>query len=79
MHHTRFLVSPEISLCCCWLICKDRFLVSEYTEEVTATIYYFKKFDSDLSGALNKVEYRPLDRIFLQTSHIAAARFCRKY
>ena len=75
MHHTRFLVSPENSLC----FCKDRFLVSEYTEEVTATIYYFKKFDSELSGALNKVAYRPPDRIFLQISHIAAARICMKY
>ena len=40
-----------------WKSHKDQFFVSSYSEDVKAAIYYFKKFDADLSGSLDRTEY----------------------
>lgn len=40
-----------------WKSHKDKFFVSSYSEDVKAAIYYFKKFDADLSGKLDRTEY----------------------
>ena len=40
-----------------WKSHKDQFFVSSYSEDVKAAIYYFKKFDADLSGTLDRTEY----------------------
>ena len=40
-----------------WKSHKDKFFVTSYSEDVKAAIYYFKKFDADLSGSLVRAEY----------------------
>ena len=40
-----------------WKEHKDKFFISSYTPDITAAIYYFKKFDHALSGSLDRVEY----------------------
>jgi Ca2+-binding EF-hand superfamily protein len=42
-----------------WKEHRERFFVTSYTEDVTAAIYYFKKFDHDLSGSLDMRECVP--------------------
>eukprot|EP01048_Picozoa_sp_COSAG05_P019931 COSAG05_NODE_3257_length_2199_cov_26.501741_1_plen_267_part_10 len=40
-----------------WMANKDSFFVQDYSENVKAAIYYFKKFDEDLSGELDQTEF----------------------
>jgi Ca2+-binding EF-hand superfamily protein len=40
-----------------WMANKDSFFVQTYSENVKSAIYYFKKFDEDLSGELDQTEF----------------------
>ena len=40
-----------------WMANKDSFFVQDYSENVKSAIYYFKKFDEDLSGELDQTEF----------------------
>ena len=40
-----------------WKANKDNFFVPSYSQGVKSAIYYFKKFDADLSGSLDRTEY----------------------
>jgi Ca2+-binding EF-hand superfamily protein len=40
-----------------WLANSDTFFVKEYNENVKAAIHFFKKFDDDLSGELDQMEF----------------------
>ena len=40
-----------------WLANSETFFVKEYSENVKAAIHFFKKFDDDLSGELDQMEF----------------------
>ncbi len=41
-----------------WKANKDNFFVPSYSQGVKSAIYYFKKFDTDMSGQLDLSEFR---------------------
>ena len=56
-----------------WKANKDNFFVPSYSQGVKSAIYYFKKFDTDMSGQLDLSEFglvraSSFERAFSQSS-----------
>eukprot|EP01052_Picozoa_sp_SAG31_P017140 SAG31_NODE_1160_length_9602_cov_20.626434_3_plen_88_part_00 len=47
---------------CAVMLFQDSFFVPNYSQSVKSAIYYFKKYDGDMSGALDIDEFRAMCR-----------------
>ena len=64
-----------------WKANKDNFFVPSYSQGVKSAIYYFKKFDTDMSGQLDLSEFRlvragSFERAFSQSSAFLTGLSC---